>query len=162
VGTLALVASITAVSGSALAQGQRITRQTQAGPYRLVLQIGKAEAMQMRGASGTGERMVRGRPAACRMGSMAGMSMGHTTCNHHLELHVYARAGGKVVDHARVLIRLVNTATHRITVVPIMTMMGREGMSDLHYGNNIAIASGSYRVVVHVHGISAAFAVRLT
>lgn len=162
---LTLSASVLLALGIAVAASaatHTTKQQTTTGSYRLVLVIGAAEQMTMNGK--TGERMIGGANAACKMGmNMPGMldmvnGAKQQTCNHHVELHVYARKSGKVVKGARVSISLVNSKSHASLVVPIMTMMGATmGASDYHYGNNVYVPAGTYTVAVAVNGTRASF-----
>ena len=75
----------------------------------------------------------------------------------HLELHVYAKDAGNTVTNARVTIVLTGTDKTR-RAVPIARMYGvAEGLDDLHYGNNVNLAPGTYTVEATVNGESARF-----
>src|SRR5947209_19056345 len=79
------------VSASAAGMGPGTTTQQQmAGPYRIVLIIGKAELMTTHPMKGA-EMTVGGKMSSCHMGGggMSGMQMGGQSCNHHVEVHVY-------------------------------------------------------------------------
>ena len=43
------------------------------------------------------------------------MSMGSTTCNRHIEVHVFDRKTGRVVTNAHVSITLSKVGTHKVT-----------------------------------------------
>lgn len=149
--------------GVAAAMSNTIQKTTTAGSYKLVLKIGPPEEMSMRKKSG-GEMMLGGKKATCAYNGGAmnmGGSKGMKTCNHHLEVHVYNKSNGKVVAHASVAISMVDTKKHMTIVVPVMTMMGSQGMMDYHYGNNIYAGPGSYRVTVRVNKTMATFSVNL-
>ncbi len=46
--------------------------------------------------------------------------------------------------------------------VPVAVMVGLSmDMSDIHYGNNVSIVSGTYRVSVHMNSAYATYTVRL-
>jgi hypothetical protein len=127
-------------------------------PYHLALTVGMAEPMHMKGTKGKGETMISGpQPRrAMAAGTMGGMAIEdkQPACNHHVELKVVNAATKKIVTNAHVSITMVNTTKHLTVRVPIMTMMGSEGMKDLHYGNNVFAPAGWYDITVTVNGKS--------
>ncbi|HZS94553.1 MAG TPA: iron transporter [Chloroflexota bacterium] len=160
---LPFLVALLLTGGIAAAMGNTIQKTTTAGPYKLVLKIGPPEKMSMKKSSG-GEMMLGGKKATCAYnggGMNMGGSKGMKTCNHHLELHVYNKSNGAVVQHATVAISMVDSKNHKTVVVPVMTMMGSKGMMDYHYGNNIYAGPGSYRVTVRVNKTMATFSVSL-
>lgn len=89
-----------------------------------------------------GEIMVGGKTMA-----MGALPAGKTL--YHLELHVRSKATGKPVEGAKVAISIASPALKKPIMVPIAVMYGiKEGMDDWHYGNNVALAPGSYKVMV--------------
>jgi hypothetical protein len=160
--TLASLGGVTAAAAEPVAN--TVHQQKAAGPYRITLQIGPAEMMSTHPKGNSGERMLSGMMASCSMpdSGMGGMSMGSKTCNRHIEVRVDNRRTGKVVSNAHVQIRLINQRTLSVITVPIMTMVGaRQGIADLHYGNNIYGPNGAYTVVTRINGTSASFGVNL-
>jgi hypothetical protein len=92
----------------------------------------------------SGEVMLRG-----QMAGMAGQ---------HLEVHICSKATGAVVQDANPTITLTNDADQSMTQnVPIAVMQGvTSGVSDLHYGNNVALMPGAtYTVAVSLVGETA-------
>jgi hypothetical protein len=167
---LGLLASIIAaffLGGGVWAKGttvQRIKEQIRAGGYRLVLEVGPAEAMSMNAK--TGERTLGGKNATCGIKTlkiMAITSSGASAaapCNHHLELHVYK--GKQVVKNARVNIAVINSQRRFLMIVPIMTMFRVDkGMRDFQYGNNVLLAAGDYSVQATVNSATAIFGIHL-
>lgn len=152
---LALAASPAAIAHRVRTDSTTVVRKVAAGPYNLTLDIGPIESMYtMQEAKQqhpkSGEVMVGG--------SMAMGGMGGPMPNHHLELHVLLRATGKVVTRARVTIAVFNGKGTLIEHLPIAVMYGvREGVGDTHFGNNVALGSGHYRVVVSVERTTASF-----
>src|SRR6266536_1506317 len=129
-----------------------------AAPYKLTLEIDPAEMMVAKGLSG--EVMLSGQPATCRMPSQAGTNP--KVCNRHVEVHAAVASTGKVVTKATVVITLTNVKTHLKIAVPIArTMDSAMGMKDLNFGNNIYAPKGTYNVAVTVNGKSATFRVKL-
>lgn len=162
---IALTLGIMSSSAFASAHASAVHAQKAVGPYRVVLQVGPAEKMSMHRKGATGEVMLGGKMASCaEPGShMGGMSMGSTTCNRHVELHVYDRKSGRVVTKAHVSISLYTSRTRKTIQVPIMSMVGAAaGSNDLHYGNNIYAAAGHYTIAVHINQIRTTFSLHLT
>jgi 5-hydroxyisourate hydrolase-like protein (transthyretin family) len=70
----------------------------------------------------------------------------------HLEVHIVAKATGKPVRDADVSIVVTSTATKHQEVVPVAVMYGvQAGEADWHYGNNVKMPAGTYRVDVVVN-----------
>jgi len=152
------------VAGAALlivstAAAAVIIRTATTATYRLTLHVGPVEAMYTQAEvkakhPASGEVMVGST-------SMGGMSMG--AANRHLEVHVAARATGKVVTNASPTIMLTDTTPMggmgKTEKVNAMAMEGiGEGVADLHYGDNVKLAAGHmYEVVVTVKGEKATF-----
>lgn len=150
-----LALAMTAQAAGAKGMKRTVTRSHVAGAYRLVLKIGPAEKMGPKA-----EKPLGGHMATCRMGMQAMATRDHmrrARCNHHVELHVFTRATGKVVTKASVSIRLHCRSMNMSHKVPIMTMMGADvGMKDFHYGNNVRLMAATYNVSVtvnHVHTV---------
>lgn len=141
--------------------GHTVTATKVAGSYRITLQIGPMEQMYTQAQykhkhPKQGEVMLRGTMA------MGGMGMGKM--NHHLEVHVLSRATGHVVDNAMVSIsyQAKDGMSMSPTKVPVAVMMGiGMGMSDVHYGNNVSMAAGTYTVMVKVNATSTSFMVKI-
>lgn len=87
--------------------------------------------------------------------------------NHHLVVHVVDRKSGQSVVDANVTLRLqsVDAAgkpTGPTVVVPVVVMQAiGAGPASTHYGNNVVMDPGSYRVLVTVNGTAATFRVKL-
>lgn len=144
-----------------------VTKSLDAGPYRLTLIIGPEQKMYTQAEykrlhPKKGEIMLRGHMAMPRMG-MGNMNVPMR----HLELHVMDRATKHVISDAIVSIiwqPIVGMGVMAIRPqnVPIAVMEGiGMGMSDIHYGNNVAMSAGKYHVWVHVGKVSATFVVHL-
>ncbi len=135
-----------------------VTIPVTAGVYRLTLMIGPREAMYTqaqarRSHPTTGEIMLRGT-------MMGGMGMP----NRHLEVHVLDRRTMRPASNPVVSIAYQATSPMmmRPVQVPIAVMVGLNmDMSDIHYGNNVSMPGGTYRVSVHVNQASATYTVRL-
>jgi hypothetical protein len=102
----------------------------------------------------SGEIMVSGVMA------MSGMGMNGAMPNHHLEFHVYDGVSGRTVTQATVVINVRDAMGKLLEKVPIATMYGiTAGMSDFHFGNNVALKNGTYQVMTQVNKTTAVFKV---
>jgi hypothetical protein len=146
---------------AAMGSGSVVTESMNAGPYSLTLRIGPLEQMYTQAQvkkshPKSGEVMLRGTMV------MGGMGMGGSMPNHHLELHVYMRSTHAVVTNAMVAITIETPSGKVITRVPIAVMRGVDmGASDIHYGNNVALKDGKYKVAVQVEHTNATFMVTI-
>jgi hypothetical protein len=145
---------------AAPALGAVITRTATTPTYKLTLSVGPVEKMYT-AAEVKAKHPTDGEVMVGPSMSMGGMSMGDA--NRHLEVHVAARATGKVVTNAQPAITLSDTNGMSGMAMPekvdAMAMQGiGEGVADLHYGDNVKLTSGhTYKVVVKVKGEKAAF-----
>jgi hypothetical protein len=134
--------------------------------YRVVLQIGPAEAMYTPAEArlrhpDAGEIMLGGRLSTEIGGLGHEPAGGPIPDERHLELHVLSRATGKVVAEAHVTIAIAGP-DKRWNSVPVARMYGIEaGPDDLHYGNNMRLPPGAYSVRASVNGERAGFSVTL-
>jgi len=139
-----------------------VTIPVTAGAYRITLMIGPREAMYTQAQARrthptTGEIMLRGV-------MMGGMGMGMDMPNRHLEVHVLDRRAMRPVSNPMVSITYQATSPMmmRPVQVPVAVMVGVSmNMSDIHYGNNVYMPAGTYRVSVHVNTAYATYTVRL-
>jgi hypothetical protein len=94
-----------------------------------------------------GEVMLAGRMQGSEMSGMNSRSaMPGMTATKHLEVHICSRAGRKVVTAPSPSI--VMTSGRSMQTLPVAVMEGLgEGVSDLHFGNNVQIQSGHAHVV---------------
>lgn len=99
-----------------------------------------------------GEVMLAGKMQGSAMKGMGGMNSGGAmagmTAMKHLEVHICSRKGRKVVMAPSPSI--VMTSGRSMQTIPVATMEGvGEGVSDLHFGNNVRIQGGhAYAVKV--------------
>jgi hypothetical protein len=155
--------SILGAGASASAEGLAPEHEALTPHYRMVLQIGPAEAMYTAAEAhahhaASGEIMVGGKMAGGMEHEHDGMAMPE---RRHVELHVFSRATGRVVVDAHVTIAIAG-ADNTWTSVPIARMYGIEpGPDDMHFGNNMSLPPGSYKVRVSVNGERARFALAL-
>jgi hypothetical protein len=153
-----LAASALALVLATTAAAAAITKHATTKSYSLTLVVGPSETMYTQAQvksmhPKSGEEMLG---AAIGGGSM---SM-HGANERHLELHVASRTTGKPVTNATPQITVADKADMSVsTKLDVVAMEGiGMGMSDLHYGNNVALAPGhTYDVTVVVHGEKASF-----
>jgi hypothetical protein len=151
-GMALISAALLVPSALAAGPGTQSPQSKSSRSYVFKLSIGMAERMwtpaQVRSKHPkTGEVMV--------MGSMGGaMSMGGS--ERHVEVHITARATGKVVTGAHPTINAIDTNVKNAMMikVPVAAMQGViSGASDLHYGNNIQLIAGHiYKVTITLKG----------
>ena len=142
-----------------------ITKTATTATYKLTLDVGPLETMYTQAQVDakhpkTGEVMIDT--------GMGGMSMGDMKMaagNRHLEVHIASRVTGKAVSGLMPTISLEDTGGMPMAMsskVDVVEMEGiGQGMSDLHYGNNVKLTGGhTYKVVVTVKGEKASFTFR--
>jgi hypothetical protein len=130
-----------------------ITQVGSTGSFNLTLEVGPLQPMYTPAQVSSqhprsGEVMFTGQmampPGMASMRSMAGMSAPGW---YHLEVHFFDRTSGYPVRGLDPVITVVNVATGQAQTVSIVTMQGlNEGSRDFHYGNNIELPPGRYRV----------------
>src|SRR5262249_17176045 len=141
----------------ARALGAVIRRTVTTPTYKLTLSVGPVEKMYT-AAEVKAKHPTDGEVMVGPSMSMGGMSM--SDANRHLEVHVTARASGKVVTNAKPAITLTDTTGMAMAEkVDAMAMQGiGEGGADLHYGDNVTLTTGhTYQVLVKVKGEKATF-----
>jgi hypothetical protein len=144
-GVLLVALALAVQPASAAGTVQRTAVQ---GRFKLQLTIGPAERMSM-GRSTSGEKMLGGPMATCKFAGS--MNMGRNACNHHVELNVHTVAG-QLVSTGHVSITIQNAEGRVIMHVPVARMQGvMTGKRDIHFGNNVHLAAGSYTITVKVN-----------
>ena len=159
-----LIAYVASATATFAMNTERSTAQT--AHYRLELDLGHSEEMYSKADAkrlepSGGEIMVGGKMVG-GMGAMHGKTMNGASkpapSVHHLELHVRSKTTGKAVRNAKVSISLTGPSLKQPIHVPIAVMYGiAEGTSDWHYGNNVMLAPGKYKVLVSANGERARF-----
>jgi hypothetical protein len=149
-----------AVSASA-AGGIHVLRTT--ASYNLMLSVGPKETMYT-AAEVKAKHPTSGEVMLDDGMSMGGMSMG--AGNRHLELQVKSRTSHRVLSLMPSSITLTDTSAMSGMAMTdklhVMAMYGiGQGMSDLHYGNNVKLTAGhTYNVTATVKGEKASFTFR--
>jgi len=156
------VAAVCALVGLALSTGgtaampARIQIEKIVHPYRLVLVVLPAEPFYPSDAAAANAH------AAMGMVVVGGAPPRNLDAvprpNHHLVVHVYNASTGKAVSGARVtmtyqaLTRSGAPTSGTPTAVPVVEMrMHGGGVESTHYGNNVLMPSGRYRITVKVN-----------
>lgn len=119
-----------------------------------------------------GEIMLRGTMAggdgaSHDMGSMGDMGDSGTGASgdpsrsslRHLEVHICARATGRVVSDAMPTLTVVDRTAEQTLYLPVAVMQGvASGPNDLHYGNNVDLPPGhDMNLTVTLSGENARF-----
>ncbi|HXX36925.1 MAG TPA: hypothetical protein VEP50_02065, partial [bacterium] len=136
----------------------RIQVQKTVPPYRLVLVVLPAEPFYR---SSEAAANAHAKMAMVAVGGAAPRILASVPRpNHHLIVHVYTASTGKAVQHARVamryqaLTRAGAPAPTPPTVVPVVEMrIASGGAETTHYGNNVLMPPGRYRVTVTVNSV---------
>jgi hypothetical protein len=130
--------------------------------YSLTLSVGSKETMYT-AAEVKAKHPTSGEVMLDDSMAMGGMSMG--AGNRHLEVQVKSRNTNRVLSLMPSITLTDTSAMSGMAMADklhVMAMYGvAEGMSDLHYGNNVKLTAGHmYKVVVTVKGERASFTFR--
>jgi hypothetical protein len=135
------------------------SQTTSTATYRMLLIVSPPQSMytpaQVQSQHPTnGEVMFTG--SMTMPGGMSGMNMSagsYPAGWYHVEVHVYDRTSGAVIDNASPTIKLVDDSSGRTTTLPIVTMQGIvSGPPDFHYGNNAQLNAGdAYTLTTQVN-----------
>jgi 5-hydroxyisourate hydrolase-like protein (transthyretin family) len=155
------------------AQAKDIKITHTAGKYRFELNVLNAEAFAP--AGGAPQSGMGGMPGMGHGGMMMVVKGGAAPVplddpshpNHHLVVHVIDKASGKPLTDATVTIGVTPLdqngkdvgATMQVPVA-VMEASGM-GAASTHYGNNVTLAPGSYRVEVNANGVTSKFRIKL-
>ncbi len=121
------------------------------GPFEEMVSLAEAKAKHLKHA----EVMVSG--------TMMDMHMAKSM-QRHLEVHICRRSTGKVMLGAHPTITVADlTAKGKAKAVSVAAMYDlAEGVSDMHYGNNVAMTAGHvYRITVTLGSQKAVFRVKV-
>ena len=157
---VSFILALTFVSpqGSGFAQsGDERTQST--AHYRITLDIGPVPTMlRPDQASSATEGEVPLAMPGMPMPPMAMTDQGRPV-NRHLEVTVYDKATGTRLGSPRPRITITDRKTGKATVLQAVTAMYdvQEGQGDLHFGENVHLANGTYTVTVAVGGDRAVF-----
>lgn len=150
------------------AHARDIKATESAGDYRIELNVLNAEPFAGAGMTmGGGMSGHMGMIMVVKGGAASVEADAASHPNHHLVVHVYDKASGKAATNADVTIAYVpldkdGRAAGPQMAVPVVVMeaMGK-GPGSTHYGNNVTMSPGAYRVDVTVNGTKASFSIKL-
>ena len=144
--TLILTASVACIASMFLAASaaysKPVSKTASAGPYTIILKVLSAESF-----SGPNAKMVRD------AGAKPIMLNSTPKPDHHMV--VFVKRNGMPVEDARVSIRYqeFKPQTTGWTDLPVTRMyVSGMGAKTTHYGNNLVLGAGSYKVLVSVNG----------
>ncbi len=161
-----ILASSMAVGMAAMApaHARNVEQSKTVGPYRVELQILPPEPFYTRAVANS-QHPADGMLFIGGAVPVQPDSAAHP--NHHLIVQVFDRKTGTAVTNARVTLMYEELGDRGRPVgmavtVPVATMqaIGR-GPKSTHYGNNVVIGPGTFRVVVVVDGLQTAFTVKV-
>ena len=155
---LILVVAFASPQDSGLAQsGAELTQST--AHYRITLDIGPVPTLLgpdqvSRATEGEAPLAMPGMP----MPTLAMTDQGRPV-NRHIEVAVYDQATGTRLRSPMPRITITDRKTGRSRELQAVTAMYdvTEGQDDLHFGGNVHLATGTYRVTVSVGGERAVF-----
>lgn len=132
------------------------------GPFRVELAVLPAEPWL------TKAEIARGASGMIAVGGARPVYVnGPSHPNHHLVVHVYDRATGRALRGGHVTMRFTRfdrgPSSGAPTSVPVVEMQAAgKGPQSTHYGNNVVMRAGTYRVVVSIGGaVRTSFIVRV-
>jgi hypothetical protein len=133
-----------------------------AGPFRVMIAVLAAEPFL------TKAQAAHGAPGMIAVGGASPVDPSAPSHpNHHLVIHVVTRADGHVLRGGHVAMsftRLDRTSSHSTPViVPVVEMEASgKGPGSTHYGNNVFMEAGAYRVSVSINGsVTTAFTIEV-
>jgi hypothetical protein len=125
--------------------------------YNMVAEIGPLQAMY------TPSQVASEHPRTGEIMFSGTMTMPSGTSSpapdwRHLEVHIFDKKTGDAIKTVTPQISVTNEATGATQQVPIVEMQGIvEGPNDIHFGNNIELPAGAYKVTAVVGGETASF-----
>ena len=153
-----LVVGFASPQGSGFAQsGDERTQST--ARYRITLDIGPVATMLRpdQAASATEGEVPLSMPSM-PMPTMTMTDQGRPV-NRHIEVAVYDKATGARLRSPMPTITITDRKTGRAKALQAVTAMYdvTEGQGDVHFGENVHLANGTYRVTVSLGGERAVF-----
>ncbi len=152
------------ISAADSARAQAVKKTETAGSYRLELEVLPPEPFFSQ--SEVSSQQIKKGMVVVR-GAAPVQPNAASKPDHHLIVHVFDKSTGKAVTDADVKMsyqRLgpAGEPTGAATQVPVVEMqvIGK-GPSTTHYGNNVDLPSGTYRVSVTANGATATFKIEV-
>ncbi len=160
-----------AVLSAPCARAADIKMTNTTGAYRIELNVLNAEPfgapMNMSGMSGmSGMGQGQGMTMVPKGGAAPVPPDAPSHPNHHLVVHVFDAASGKVVADAAVTISFTPEDASGKDIgpamqVPVVVMEASgKGPASTHYGNNVTMPPGAYHVDVTVNGAATSFQIK--
>lgn len=152
----ALIADMT----MSMSTGNRTTKD--AGPFRVVLAVLPAEPFLTKAQA---EHGASGMLAVGGAAPVDPTAPSHP--NHHLVIHVYDRTDGRVLRGGHVTMSFTRMDQGSMSgapvIVPVVEMEAAgKGAQSTHYGNNVFMRAGAYRVAVSINGsVTTAFSIEV-
>jgi hypothetical protein len=178
--TVAIGISMLLIFMAVAAQAKDLSQTKNAGPYRLELELLPPEPFYTAKQVSSGE----GKAGMLIMGGAEPIppdAPSHP--NHHLVIHVFDKTTNKPLQNAnvRLIVQALDSSgkpTGQPQEVPIVKMQmiatagsssmgGMSGMggtgnpASTHYGNNVSLAPGDYRVLAVANGHRASFTIKV-
>jgi hypothetical protein len=139
-------------TGTAPLPRSTVVKTITSGPYKLVLKIGPLEKIF------TKDQARRLHPKTGEIALVGTKPAGVSAPNHYLALYIFSLATGATVSNMKVTISIVlpNGTARLEPTSSVMQGIG-VGPSDRHYGANVSLPNGPYRVLVQVEEPSSSF-----
>jgi hypothetical protein len=146
-----------------------IVQSETAGPYRIELELLPPEPFYSAKQVATGE----GKSGMLILGGAKPVQPDAPSHpNHHLVVHVFQRTTGTAITNAKVRLTVQaldskGQPTGKVQTVPVvrMQMISMGGMgggaATTHYGNNVSLSPGDYRVEAIANGYPAHFVIKV-
>jgi hypothetical protein len=157
---LFLAALITAIAHAGSANAADVMSTKSIGSYRVELQVLPAEPFFSR-QDVAAKHLTEG--MEIEGGASPVMLDAPSHPNHHLVVHVYDKRTGQAFADAVVTMNFVpldrrGSPEGAAVEVPVVVMQAiGKGPASTHYGNNVTMPAGRYRVTVTVNGKKAVF-----
>jgi hypothetical protein len=158
-----LAAAVVAATAAAIpANAEDVTSAKTAGAYRLELHVLPAEPFFSK-ADVAAKQVKEG--MEIEGGATPVMPDAASHPNHHLVVHVFDRKTRQAVTDATVTMSFASLDRKRSPAagqieVPVVVMQAiGKGPASTHYGNNVTMPAGRYKVTVGVNGKTAVFRV---
>jgi len=147
------------------ALAKNIVQSETAGPYRIELELLPPEpfysAKQVAAGEGKSGMLILG-------GAEPVQPDAASHPDHHLVVHVFQKTNDKAITNAKVrlTVQALDSKGHptgKVRKVPVVRMqiIGK-GAATTHYGNNVSLSPGDYRVEAIANGHPASFTIKVS
>jgi hypothetical protein len=161
-GWLQAAALAVGIALAAPAAAKDVMKTKTVGAYRIELHVLPAEPFYTADEV-TAEHVTTG--MVIQSGAVPVKPDADTHPNHHLVVHVFDRKTGQAITDAKVSLSFEplgrgNKPAGASVEVPVVNMQAiGQGPKSTHYGNNVVMPAGSYRVIATVNGEKTVFQV---